>query len=203
MIHLHGKIPSEKFAVAFSGGIDSVVVADFLLRFPNNNFFLLHFNHKTEHGYEAETFTKEFANKRNLHLEVGTITSEKLKKESQEEYWRRERYNFFSNYKCPIITCHHLNDCLEYWIFTSLRGEGKLIPHKRDNFLRPFLLTPKKEIKEWAEKNNLNWCEDKSNSENVHARNIIRNEMMEIALKVNPGLEKMIRKKITRNKNGC
>ena len=201
MLKLLGKIPNEKFALAFSGGIDSVVVADFLLRFPKNNFFLIHFNHKTEHGEEAEEFTKSFSLKHNLELELGSISSAKMKKESQEEYWRRERYNFFSNYKLPIITCHHLNDCIEYWIFTSLRGEGKLIPHKRDNFLRPFLMTSKNDIKQWAEKNDLKWCEDKSNSENVHARNIIRNEMMETCLKVNPGLEKMMRKKLQENRN--
>lgn len=196
MLKLLGKIPNEKFAVAFSGGIDSVVVADFLLRFPKNDFTLLHFNHQTEHGQEAEQFVKEFAQKRNLHLEIGTLQTEKLKTQSQEEYWRQERYNFFSNFSLPIITCHHLNDCIETWIFTSLRGEGKIIPYKRDNFLRPFLLTTKKDIRMWAEKNELNWIEDKSNLENHHSRNVIRNEMMEICLKVNPGLEKMMRKKI-------
>lgn len=201
MLKLLEKIPNEKFALAFSGGIDSVVVADFLLRFPKNDFFLLHFNHKTEHGEEAESFTKSFSLKHNLNLELGSISSAKLKKESQEEYWRRERYNFFSNYKLPIITCHHLNDCIEYWIFTSLRGEGKMIPSRRDNFLRPFLLTSKTDIKEWAEKNELTWCEDNSNSENVHARNIIRNEMMETCLKVNPGLEKMMKKKLLEKRN--
>lgn len=196
MLKLLFPIPSEPFAVAFSGGIDSVVVVDFLQRFPRNKFFLLHFNHQTEHGREAQAFSVNFAKERNLGIELGTIQTEKMKKESREEYWRRERYDFFSNYKCPIITAHHLNDCLEYWIFTSLRGNGKLIPAKRDNFLRPFLLTSKNDIKNWAEKNKLTWCEDESNSENIHSRNIIRNEMMEICLKVNPGLEKMIRKKI-------
>lgn len=196
MLKILGKIPNEKFAVAFSGGIDSVVVADFLLRFPKNDFTLLHFNHQTEHGQEAEQFTKDFANKRNLQLEIGTVQNKKLKTQSQEEYWRQERYNFFSNFSLPIITCHHLNDCIETWIFTSLRGEGKIIPYKRDNFLRPFLLTTKNDIRMWAEKNDLDWIEDKSNSENHHSRNVIRNEMMEICLKVNPGLEKMMRKKI-------
>lgn len=199
MLKLLGKIPNEKFAVAFSGGIDSVVVADFLLRFPKNDFTLLHFNHQTEHGQEAEQFVKEFAKNKNLHLEIGTLQNEKLKSQSQEEYWRQERYNFFSKFSCPIITCHHLNDCIETWIFTSLRGEGKIIPYKRDNFLRPFLLTTKKDIRDWAEKNDLDWIEDKSNSENHHSRNVIRNEMMEICLKVNPGIEKMMRKKIQRS----
>lgn len=201
MLKLITRIPSSEFAIAVSGGIDSMVCLDFLRRFPNNRFSVLHFNHGTEHGKEAEEFVSNFCSENNLPLLIGRIASEKLKKESQEEYWRRERYSFFSKFCLPIITCHHLNDVLETWIFTSLRGEGKLIPFKRDNFIRPFLLTSKKEIKDWVERNDLKWCEDKSNSENIHSRNIIRNELMPIALKVNPGLEKMMRKKLMEMKN--
>lgn len=196
MIKLITKIPQEHFFIAVSGGIDSMVCLDFLRRFPNNKFSVLHFNHGTVHGVEAEKFVREFCEKNNLSLFVGNITREKTKKESQEEFWRNERYNFFSRFDGKIVTCHHLNDVVENWIFTSFRGEGKLIPYKRNNFLRPFLLTSKSDIKEWAEKHSVTWIEDESNSENVHARNIIRNELMPIALKVNPGLEKMIRKKL-------
>ena len=41
------------------------------------------------------------------------------KGESQEEYWRNERYAFFEKFKSsPIVTCHHLGDAVETWVMS-------------------------------------------------------------------------------------
>lgn len=173
-----------------------MVVVDFLLRFPNNKFNLLYFNHGTTHGQEAEAFVKRYAESKSLELHIGNIVRPKRSEESQEEFWRKQRYEFFGQFTNPIITCHHLNDCVETWIFTSLRGCPKLIPYQRDNYIRPFLTVSKKRIQEWSKNNSVQFIQDPTNFESEHARNIIRNDLMPIAKLVNPGLEKTIKKMI-------
>lgn len=194
--HLTHKIPNVHFGLACSGGIDSMVVLDFLTRYPNNSFEVLHFNHGTTHGQEAEIFVKECCEKIGKSVKIGRISREKNSKESQEEYWRKERYNFFGKFDFPIITCHHLDDCVETWILSSLNGCSKLIPIVRDNYIRPFLMVSKDDIKVYQERHKVDFIQDMSNFENEHSRNIVRNEMMKYVLMVNPGIRKTIKKKI-------
>lgn len=196
MFKLINHIPKEQFNLACSGGIDSMVVLDFLRKYPKNKFRLLYMNHGTEHGNEAEAFLKYISNKFSLELIVGNIKNEKVKGQSPEEYWREERYNFFNNFKEPIITAHHLNDVLETWIFSCLNGNPKLINYQRNNVIRPFLLVSKEQIKQWADKNCVEWIEDKSNNETKYSRNKIRHNLIPIAKEVNQGLETMIKNKL-------
>lgn len=159
---------------------------------------LAYFNHDTRHSKEAEKFVKRFAAKNKLILTVGRVKGQKGRR-SMEEFWREERYRFLeslgSNY---IITCHHLDDVVETWLFTSFHGNPKLIPNKRgENIYRPFLMTEKKAIVEYAQRRNLDWIEDPSNrmTKNI-MRNHIRHNIVPQVLKVNPGIRKTIRKKL-------
>ena len=101
-----------------------------------------------------------------IECHVGRIGRRRAKGESQEEYWRNERYAFFEKFKAsPIVTCHHLGDAVETWVMSSLHGEGKLIPYRnaRYNIMRPFLCTPKSEIEDWAERHGVEYVTDGSN----------------------------------------
>lgn len=194
MIKILGKIPM-KCVIAFSGGVDSVAVTDFLLC-GKREIELAFFHHGTKASDEAEIFAKEFSAKNKLHLTVGRINHEISKKGlSQEEHWRNQRYSFLESLGKPVITCHHLDDAVETWIFTSLHGDSKLIPPKRGIFLRPFLVTEKRELIEWANSKNLAWVEDESNKDLKYARNRIRHAIIPEALKINPGIKKILRKK--------
>tara|TARA_Y100001938_G_scaffold147384_1_gene228442 strand:+ start:564 stop:1169 length:606 start_codon:yes stop_codon:yes gene_type:complete len=196
MIRIIGKIP-KRVTVACSGGVDSMVFVDFLLK-GNRKVDLAYFNHDTGHSREAERFVKQYAAKNNLILTVGRVRGSKGSR-SLEEFWRDERYEFLeslgSNY---IITCHHLDDVVETWLFTSFHGESKLIPHKRGNKIyRPFLMTEKSSILNYANRKAIDWIEDPSNrmTKNI-MRNHIRHNVMPQVLKVNPGIRKTIRKKL-------
>lgn len=196
MIRIIGKIP-KRVTVACSGGVDSMVFVDFLLK-GNRKVDLAYFNHDTGHSREAERFVKQYAAKNNLILTVGRVRGSKGNR-SLEEFWRDERYEFLeslgSNY---IITCHHLDDVVETWLFTSFHGESKLIPHKRGNKIyRPFLMTEKSSILNYADRKAIDWIEDPSNrmTKNI-MRNHIRHNIMPQVLKVNPGIRKTIRKKL-------
>ncbi len=185
-------IPNNSF-IACSGGIDSMVLLDFV-RNGNKNPIAAYFNHGTAHGDDAEAFLSKHCAANNIELVIGRIANKKSASQSQEEYWRTERYNFFRKLKV-VLTAHHLGDAVEWWIFTSLHGCGKLMPSQNGNVLRPLLATPKSEIKNWAERKGIQYIDDPSNDSRDYMRNIIRHDIVPHALEVNPGLETVIRKK--------
>ena len=193
MIRFLEEIPS-KCTVAFSGGIDSVAVVDFLLS-GRKKVDLAFFHHGTETSALAFNFVTKFATERGLLLKVGRLLRDRLKEESLEEFWRNERHRFFATFDSPVITAHHLDDAIETWIFTSIHGESRLIPHTSGNVVHPFLITPKKEFISWCKRKNLKWIEDESNCDMRFMRNLIRHKIVPEALKVNPGLHKVIKKK--------
>ena len=189
MFKLQGNLPRE-IIVAFSGGVDSVAVVDFLRK--NHIVTLLYINHGTEHGDKAESFVRNY----DLDFHIYTIDKKVPKGISQEEHWRNQRYKIFHKYSEPVITCHHLDDCVETWIWSSLHGEGKIIPYSNRNVIRPFRLNKKQEFTNWSSRRELSWVEDPSNKDIKYTRNFIRHELLPKALVVNPGLYKVIRKKV-------
>jgi tRNA(Ile)-lysidine synthase len=204
MIKLQGKL-DRNVNIACSGGVDSMAVTDFLRR--NHNCALIFFDHGTEASAEAMEFLSDFVADRNnqlwdkpiattLRFRVGKIQNQKQKSESWEEYWRNERYAYFHSIEQPVITCHHLDDCIETWVWSSLHGEGKIIPYQNQNVFRPFRSNKKQDFVNWCRKNNVPWVEDSSNEDTGFIRNFIRKELIDKCLVVNPGLHKVIRKKV-------
>jgi len=193
MLKFIGKLP-RKCTIAFSGGIDSVVISDFLMN-GKRDIELAFFHHGTVNSQRAEEFVVTFAAERKVPLRIGRINSNKSRGLSPEEFWRNERYAFLDSLGGTVITGHHLGDAIETWIFTSLHGESRLIPYSRGNVIRPFLTTHKDEIRSWASRRSLSWIEDESNSDPRYMRNLIRMEIVPHALKINPGLGKVLRKK--------
>lgn len=168
------------------------------------NFFIngkkdvtvLYFNHGTAHSEAVHNPLSDYCKMLSIKFKAGFITRPKDKQESLEEYWRNQRYEFFNQFTdVPIITCHHLDDAVETWLFTSIHGDGRLIPVQKEQYLRPFLLTRKNDLLQWCINNSVPFWEDKSNAECEHARNFIRNIMMPGILKINPGIHKVIKKK--------
>lgn len=194
MIRLLGNIPNDCY-VAVSGGVDSMVCLDFLL---NGRYTptVAYFDHGTEHGADAKEFVNEVCESNKIPLVVSQISREREKGESKEEYWRNERLNFFHGLDKPVITAHHLDDVLEWWIFSSLHGESKLIPYSNKNIIRPFLLTAKKDIIEWSIKKGVGHIVDPSNANESYMRNLIRHKIVPHAMRVNPGLRSVLRKKL-------
>jgi tRNA(Ile)-lysidine synthase len=195
MFKLAVKVPSE-VAIATSGGIDSMVALDFVRRSKKVKVTALHFNHKTgPYAEEAENLVKEYCAKYQIDLRLGVLNKEVPSGVSKEAFWRTERYSFFSEFKGPIITAHHLDDAVETWIFSSMHGRPFLIPAQRDNFIRPFIINRKSKFKSWALDKEVPYIEDPSNKEIEYTRNFIRNELMPGILRINPGIHKTIKKK--------
>jgi tRNA(Ile)-lysidine synthase len=195
MIRLIDKIP-HKVTLACSGGIDSMVFTHFLLQ-GRRKVDLAYFDHDTSHSKKAQYFVEKYADQNNLNLIIGKVKGFKQKR-SLEEFWRDERYSFFNRINSQfIITCHHLDDCVETWLMSSFHGQGKIIPHRRStNIYRPFLMTEKKIILNYAKDKDIEWVEDPSNQHTNFMRNHVRHNILPQVLKVNPGIRTTIRKKL-------
>ncbi len=185
---------SEHFYLACSGGVDSMAIADFYKR-GNKNFTLAYFHHATPQADKMENFIREWAAENKVAAVFGYLNGSKPKEASPEEFWRNERYKFFETLNGRIITCHHLNDVAETWIFSCLHGNPKIIAPVNGRIIRPFILNTKQDLINWAIRHNVSWIEDKSNEDVHYPRNRIRHNMLEEALKINPGLFKVLRKK--------
>lgn len=194
MIKVLGKIPKGEFGIACSGGVDSMAILDFLL---NGGYqpYVLYFNHNTEHGQVAEDFVTKYCQDKGLKLFTGR--TELSPKSNKEKIWSDLRYEFFSQFDFPVITCHHLDDCVETYLFSCLRGFQSVIPYSKGNVIRPFLLNEKSVFYKWCEGKNVPFVEDESNLSVDYSRNRIRHNIVPESLLVNPGLKTVVRKMIS------
>ena len=202
MIKLQGSLP-KNIIVACSGGVDSMAALDFLRR--RHCVIAAYFEHHPDQVSKgAWKVVKDYCEQHHIARETGSIAGKKTKRRSQEEFWRTERYKWLhflgELYAMPVVTAHHLDDCVETWIWSSMHGEGKVIPYRYKSVVRPFRLNKKANMQMWAELNNVPWLDDPSNTDTRYVRNHIRHELMPHAQKVNPGLHKMVKKKLLREK---
>lgn len=195
MIKLLFPMPKQ-VTVAFSGGVDSVAVVDFLSK--KHDVACAFFHHGTDNSNRALEFVSRFCTDRNLPMFLGVLNRDKPKDMSYEEFWREERYQYLATLG-PVITAHHLDDCVETYIWSALHGKPKVPNLVRGNVIRPFLTTPKKDFVDWCVRKDLEWCEDLSNEDERYTRNYIRKNLVPHALKVNPGLHKTVKKIIEKN----
>ena len=191
MIRLACSVP-KKVVLACSGGRDSMSVLEFLVR-GRREITVAYFNHDTPHGEDAESFLHEFCDRQKLPLVCGYYTNKNETEKPTESTWRTARYHFLSQFDDPVITAHHLDDVVEWWIFSSTRGNPNLIPIQREGVkvIRPFLLSRQRTLHD-------KFCEyphieDPTNVEIVHTRNFIRHEIVPRMLKINPGLHNTIK----------
>lgn len=204
MIKLLGELP-HKVTIACSGGSDSMSLLNFC-RVGKRDIQVLYVHHKTEHGADAYNFIRNYCVKNNLPFITREIGNVKAKGESEEEYWRNERYKIIESEASSdrkVLLAHHLDDVIETWIMSSFHGKPTIIPYmyknKNPNIIRPFLQTSKEEIIYYIERNKVEYIHDESNDELHHARNRIRHMIVPEALKINPGIHKVVRKKVLEN----
>ena len=171
--------------LAFSGGIDSSVLAN-MLKKEEIPFTALYFNHNWgPYGKKAQKFCEEFCEKENIPLITESWESP-IKKEKES---RNARLNFFKkhlNGESPVLLQgHHKNDHVETILQQLLRGT-KLLPGLQNKknidgiqIFRPLLNITKKEILNYANINEIDCCPDPTNLDpNIATRNKIRNEIL-------------------------
>lgn len=193
MIKILGKLPRE-LTVAVSGGVDSMAALSFLS--SRHRVQAAFYHHGTAASEQAYEFLFGYCARRGIELITDQLTSSRETGISPEEHWRDARYAFLNSIPGTVVTAHNLEDSVETWIWSSLHGTAKLIPYSRHNVIRPFLTTSKRDLISWCQRKNIPWSEDVSNQDVRYTRNYIRHHLMPHALRVNPGLNKMIKKKL-------
>jgi len=194
----------EKYYVGCSGGVDSLSALYWLRRNKDKLLGAIYFNHRSDFGDKSELVVKDFCNKHNIKLIIGRLEGEKPKDKSKEEWWRDQRYAFFDTVEpldVPIILAHHMNDAMEEYLMACIvRGFRGTIPYARGRCIRPFLGWQKQDIYKYARENNLDWIEDPSNTDTKYKRNMIREKLVPVALELNPGLHKIVKRLIKEEK---
>ncbi|MBL7937408.1 MAG: tRNA lysidine(34) synthetase TilS, partial [Bacteroidia bacterium] len=196
---------TDKLLVAFSGGVDSVVLVD-LLHKAGYTIELAHCNFQLR-GQEAKddtVFCENFSKSVNAPFHVTYFDTKAYATEhklSIQMAARELRYNWFKALKAEhhfdyILTAHHTNDNIETLFVNLIRGTGikglQGIPEKQHDMVRPLLFATKDEIKAYAEKQNLSFREDSSNQEVKYKRNFIRHQIVPELKKLNPAIEETI-----------
>ncbi|MBL7788920.1 MAG: tRNA lysidine(34) synthetase TilS [Chitinophagales bacterium] len=190
----------KKMALACSGGVDSMVLADCLLKYKFD-FSIIHCNFQLrgEGSFEDEKFVKSYAAKNNLRSftkSFDTENSAKLNSTSIEMEARNLRYKFFQEIYHQqeldlILLAHHQNDQAETIFMRLIKGTGLsglsgMKEIRDDIYFRPFLNITKETILDYARENKIEYREDASNNENIYQRNHIRNKILPSIDKINP-----------------
>lgn len=131
-----------RYVIAVSGGVDSMVLLDLLLRHKPKNpsltpkalrlkpymFVVAHFDHGI---HEKSSEYRNFVATKTLDTGVEFVSVEgKLGPQVSEATARKARYEFLEKVKNQhkadaIITAHHRDDVVETVIINLLRGSGR------------------------------------------------------------------------------
>ena len=176
-------------ALGFSGGMDSVVLAEALLRLGRKPY-CLHVNHRWrgEESEADERWVREWCRERKLKLAVrrpgrGIPRTEGAARTERMDFFRKtaEKHGIGA-----VFLAHHGDDHVETFFLQLLRGagpEGLAGLHERRvigglTFLRPLLGFTKEELRCLARAWKLEWREDASNASPEYFRNRVRHRLL-------------------------
>lgn len=192
---------NAKVLVAVSGGIDSVVLFQ-VLRNLGYDLSIAHCNFqlREEDSNLDEEFVKKLAKKNNVQFYVKRFELSGIKG-SIQEIARDLRYGWFEEIKnangyTVIAVGHHKEDSTETFLINLIRGTGisglRGIKAKMDSVVRPLINCSRLQIKEYAERNKIQYRHDKSNNDTKYLRNKIRHEVLPMLNELNPRFNKGI-----------
>ena len=191
----HG-IADGVVVVGVSGGIDSIVLADALVRsapFHRLRVVIAHVNHglRAEHSDADEAFVRAWAHERQClfvcertptreHPSVPDLGIEAVARNLRYEMFLRlaEEHNAIA-----VFTAHTRNDNVETFLMQAARGTGykglSSIPRSRKlgsvcPLLRPLLDCSRDEVQDYAKGMGLAWRDDHTNDSFQYTRNRVR-----------------------------
>jgi tRNA(Ile)-lysidine synthase len=172
-----------KYVLAVSGGVDSIVLLDLLVRQSDIEIIVAHFDHGIRDDSAKDAlFVANLARKYNLPFET---RREELGKNVSEETARSRRYEFLRavarKYNARLVTAHHADDVVETISINLYRGTGwRGLAAMDSDIARPLTKITKAEIIDYANQNKLDWREDSTNSNDDYLRNRIRRRLADI-----------------------
>jgi len=176
-------------AVAFSGGVDSIVLLDSLARLaPRHPVTLsaVHVNHGLSRNAQAwAEFCAAQCAQRELPFALHRVQLLRERRRGLEAVARSARYERLLAEDVDVVAlAHHSDDQAETVLLQMLRGAGPqglaAMPAYRPGrpaLLRPLLGLPRVVILACATARKLAWIEDESNADRAHARNALRHDI--------------------------
>jgi len=184
-------IGKEKFAIAVSGGSDSLalsILAKLYSLENDNDFVALIIDHKLrKESVDESKQTYKNLTQNKIKAKILTYRGEKFSSNIQKKA-RDLRYDLFKNYCAKnkikfLILAHHQDDLIENFYIRLIRGSGikgltslQNIFEYNKNFylLRPLLNFTKEELLYITKKSYSSWIEDPSNKNDKFLRVRIR-----------------------------
>lgn len=203
MLAEHGA-PGDGYCVAFSGGLDSMVLLHALhsLRGGPHRFALraVHIHHGLHPDADAWSARCEaVAAQLDVAYVAHRVTVERDSGEGLEAAARRARYAAFAELLRAdeqLLTAHHEEDQLETYLLRLLRGAGvhglasivERAPFANGWLLRPLLIVGRVDLTAYAQAHGLNWIEDPSNTDTTLDRNYLRHNVIPLLRARWPGM---------------
>ena len=175
----------KTYVVAVSGGVDSVVLLDILVKSnPGCRLVVAHLDHGIRpNSLKDALFVKNLSQRYGLdfisrRVELGKAASESTAREARYEFLHQVVDQFEA---MALVTAHHLDDFLETVVLNFHRGckrRGLVSLKSNERVLRPLLRVAKEQIIGYAQENQLDWLEDATNQDLRYLRNYIRHKIM-------------------------
>lgn len=200
-----GSLVSRKFLLAFSGGVDSVVLLDLLVNVlkESDALRIIHINHNlNEHSNDWAQFSSEICEKYDLPLICESVEPKRHGKGLEADA-RELRYQSFRDVIQDdeyLLTGHHQDDQMETLLYRIFRGTGidglrairREIKFGKGFLYRPMLNISREKIEEYAQLKNLKWIYDSSNDDSSYDRNFLRKDIIPLIKKRWPSVENKV-----------
>lgn len=191
-----GITPNHSLLLACSGGIDSMCLADLLIK-SGYTFSVAHVNYglRGQESKEDMEFVQLFCKQRKLPVYVLNAHEQIKVGGNIQEQAREIRYSWFhellSNHDIDfILTAHHMNDQAETIMLNLIRGTGLKglagMQHSNEKIIRPLLPYSKSAILNYCIEYDIPYRDDSSNAELKYTRNKIRHKVLPLLSEINP-----------------
>lgn len=197
-------IEGEEIWVSCSGGVDSIAGAHYLFNKLKKDVRLFHYNHNLRaQNDKMQEAVERFAEDFELPLKVRKLTSPQGSGEAELRHNRYLSLQEVAN-QGTVVTCHHLDDCVESYLMNCFNGTPEYNPiplstvFGMTRVIRPFLLTPKLAFQKYSTENNLSQyiVDDETNDDQSYRRNWVRNRARPVIEEQYPGVKKVVFKKV-------
>jgi tRNA(Ile)-lysidine synthase len=187
----------EIWLLGMSGGIDSMVLGDLLLK-AEIPFEVAHCNFQLR-GDESNTDEKFVESWCKTHEVAFNVKRFDLSNAKNIQKAARDcRYEWFTELLASknlnkLATAHHASDNVETLFINLLRGAGNRgwagIPLLDEKIVRPLLFASKTQIETFASTEQIAFREDSSNLEDKYLRNKIRHHLMPVLREIDADSE--------------
>lgn len=184
--------PHSSILIAYSGGVDSVVLLHILHHLSQRYAWQLSALH-VHHGISPDADAwAEFCEQRclayNISFHLERVDISPLRERGIEAAARQLRYQAFANQRCDFLAlAHHADDQAETLMLQLLRGSGvrgasamPMLVQREVRWLRPLLDSTRAEIVAYAQSHHLSWIEDASNADDSYPRNFLRHQVLPV-----------------------